>query len=104
MQPRTARRMSATTKTADVDGRPGMLPSSATRSRIAASFKRCWLSGVIAASSHPCGFLIRWHSSVGREMVNHARKVLCQHVEQLLALHAGLLHQVPDAALAKRRL
>jgi hypothetical protein len=63
-----------------------------------------WLALRNHVLGHPRGFLIARNSALRREMVNHPRQVLGQNVEQLVALHAGLLHEIANSTFSECRL
>src|SRR3954454_22281218 len=59
------------------------------------------LCHVAVASRQPGGFLLGWQPPLGRQMVDHARKVFTQRGKQLVAFHACLLHKISDPLLAQ---
>ena len=48
-------------------------------------------------------FLLGWEPALGRQVIDHARQVLAERLEQLVVVHAGSFGEVPDRVLAKGR-
>ena len=53
------------------------------------------------ALRQPGGFVFCGEPPFGREVIDHAGEMLTQRGEQFIALHACLLHEIPNPVLAE---
>src|SRR4051812_13728653 len=50
---------------------------------------------------HPSSFLFGRETSVRREVIYHAGEMLAEGVEQVIPVHAGALHQIPNGVVSE---